>query len=56
MVKGKIERTIVPILVGKKESKAALRNIKRPPQVLPGRSGTGNAVEDPGSSGSTDWQ
>lgn len=40
---GEVERNIVPVEVKKRKTRVALKNVKRPPQIVPGTSGTSGA-------------
>lgn len=53
-IKGKPERNVVPVLVGMREMKAPIKNVKRPPQVLPGRPGPSDEERGPGPSTAKD--
>lgn len=47
-VKGKAQRNVVPVMIGTREAKAPIKNIKRPPQVVRNRPGcSDDAVPGP---------
>lgn len=52
IVRGAAERNVVPVRVGQRQTKVPIKNVKRPPQVLPDHTDPGSPK--PGPSGSKD--
>lgn len=49
-VKGKVERNVASMQIGKRQTKVAIKNVKRPPQVVLGRSDPTPPAPGPSSS------
>lgn len=49
-VKGKVERNVVPVQIGARETNVAIKNIKRPPQVVRGPPDPSTTKPGPSSS------